>query len=55
MRRLLVPFLVSAILHVVPWWRLVLAPDWPSGAVMAATVVAVLLAVGLPAALLLGR
>ena len=55
MRRLLVPFLVSAILHVVPWWRLVLAPGWPSGAVVAATVVAVLLAVGLPAALLLGR
>ena len=55
MRRLLVPFLVSGILHVVPWWRLVLAPGWPSGAVVAATVVAVLLAVGLPAALLLGR
>ena len=54
-RRLLVPFLVSGILHAVPWWRLVLAPGWPSGAVVAATVVAVLLAVGLPAALLLGR
>ena len=55
MRRLLVPFLVSGILHVVPWWRLVLAPAWPTGAVVAATVVAALLAVGLPAALLLGR
>jgi predicted MPP superfamily phosphohydrolase len=50
-----VPFLISGLLHVVPWWRLVLAPGWPTGAVVVATVVAVLLAVGLPAALVVGR
>ncbi len=54
-RWVLVPFLVSGTLHAVPWWRLVLAPDWPSGATVAATAVAVVLAVGLPVALLRRR
>jgi len=54
-RRLLVPFLISGILHLVPWWRLVLTPGWPTAAVVAATVVAVVLVVGLPVALMIGR
>jgi predicted MPP superfamily phosphohydrolase len=54
-RRVLVPFLISGILHVVPWWRLVLTPQWPAGAVVVATVVVAVLMIGLPAALMVGR
>jgi predicted MPP superfamily phosphohydrolase len=55
LRRVLVPFAISGILHVVPWWRLVLTPQWPAGAVVVATGAAVALAVGLPVALMIGR
>jgi uncharacterized protein len=54
-RWLPVPFLVSGILHAVPWWRLALTPDWPPAATAAVTVAAVVLAIGLPAVLLVGR
>ena len=54
-RRVLVPFAISAILHVVPWWRLVLTPGWPTGVVIVATVVAGVLVVGLPVAMVIGR
>jgi predicted MPP superfamily phosphohydrolase len=50
-----VVFLVSGILHVVPWWRLVLTPGWPTGVLVAGTVAAVVVAVGLPVALSIGR
>lgn len=49
------PVAITAILHVVPWWRLVLVPGWPAGMVVTSTVVTVVLAVGLPAALVVGR
>jgi predicted MPP superfamily phosphohydrolase len=54
-RRALIPFAISAILHVVPWWRLVLTPEWPAGVVIAATVVTAVLMVALPAAVMIGR
>jgi predicted MPP superfamily phosphohydrolase len=54
-RRVLIPFLISAILHGVTWWRLVLTPYWPAGVVVAATVVTVVLVVGLPVAMMVGR
>jgi uncharacterized protein len=54
-RWVLVPFLVSGILHVVPWWRLALTPSWPPAAAAAATVAAVVLGIGLPTALVVGR
>ena len=54
-RRVLIPFLISGILHGVPWWRLVLTPQWPTGAVVAATVAAVVLVVALPVAVMIGR
>ena len=50
-----IPFLVSALLHGLPWARLVLAPDWPAAATIGASGLAAALAVGLPAALLLGH
>src|SRR5580765_8098559 len=52
---LMVPFGVSALLHGWPWARLVLAPGWPAGPTAALTGLAVLAAVGLPTALLLGH
>jgi predicted MPP superfamily phosphohydrolase len=55
LRWLAVPIAITAILHVVPWWRLVLAPGWPTGVVVAVTVATVVLAVGLPVALIAGR
>ena len=51
----LVPLLIAALLHAYPWARLVLQPGWPTGPTTALTVLAVALAVGLPAALLLGH
>ena len=54
-RWLAVPFLISGILHAVPWWRLVLTPSWPAGATVAASAVAAVLAVGLPVLLVSGR
>lgn len=54
-RWLAVPFLISGILHAVPWWRLVLTPAWPAGVTVAGTAAAVVLAVGLPLVLVAGR
>jgi predicted MPP superfamily phosphohydrolase len=50
-----VPFLVSALLHTVPWVSLVLLPGWPAAVTITASTTAVVLAVGLPLALLLGH
>ncbi len=50
-----IPFLVSLLLHGLPWARLVLAPDWPAAATIGASGLAAALAVGLPTALLLGH
>jgi hypothetical protein len=46
---------VSGILHAVPWWRLVLTPDWSPATTAAATAVAAVLAVALPVVLLARR
>lgn len=54
-RWLAVPFLVSALLHAVPWASLVLWPGWPAAVTVAASVLAAGLALGLPLALLLGH
>jgi len=54
-RRVLIPFVISAILHVVPWWRLVLTPEWPTGVMVAATAATAVLVVGLPVAMMIGR
>jgi uncharacterized protein len=51
----LVPVLITALLHGVPWARLVLQPDWPAGPTIALTVLAAVVAIGLPSALLLGH
>ena len=47
--------LVAALLHAYPWARLVLQPGWPTGPTAALSVLAAVLAIGLPAALLLGH
>ncbi|HVH24924.1 MAG TPA: metallophosphoesterase [Pseudonocardia sp.] len=52
---LAVPFVISALLHALPWASLVLLPGWPAGASAALSALVVVLAVGLPAALLLGH
>ena len=50
-----VPVLVGVLLHAYPWARLVLQPGWPTGPTVALSVLAGALALGLPAALLLGH
>ena len=55
LRWLAVPVAITVILHGVPWWRLVLVPGWPAGVVAALTAVVVVLAVGLPVAVIVGR
>ena len=55
MRRVLIPFLISAILHGVPWWRLVFTPHWAAGVTVAATVVTAVLVAALPLAVVVGR
>ena len=46
---------VLALLHGVPWWRLVLAPDWPAPVTIAGTAVAVIAIVGFPMAMVAGH
>ncbi len=46
---------VLVLLHAVPWWRLVLAPDWPTGVTVAGSVVALLALVGFPLAMIGGH
>jgi uncharacterized protein len=50
-----VPLLVSVLLHGYPWARLALAPGWPASATIALSALAAVLAIALPAALLLGH
>ena len=51
------PVLVAVllVLHGVPWWRLVLAPQWPAPVTIAGTVVAVVALVGFPLAMWQGH
>ncbi|WP_188940809.1 metallophosphoesterase [Nakamurella endophytica] len=55
--RLGLPVVVAVLLllHGVPWWLLVLSPDWPAPVTVAGTVLAVLLAAGFPYALWRGH
>lgn len=46
---------VLLLLHGLPWWRLVLAPHWPTGVTAAGTVVAVVALVGFPLAMWQGH
>jgi len=46
---------VLLLLHGLPWWRLVLAPQWPAPAGVAGTVLAVLAVIGFPAAMWKGH
>lgn len=52
-----VPVVVLILLlsHGVPWWRLVLAPDWPAGVTTAGTAVAVVALLGFPPAMITGH
>jgi predicted MPP superfamily phosphohydrolase len=50
-----VPFGVSGLLHALPWMSLVLLPGWPSGPTAVGSALAVVLALGLPTALLVGH
>src|SRR6478609_2084897 len=59
-RRLPGPFLLVVItvlllLHGLPWWRLVIAPQWPAGVTIAGTVVAVVAVLGFPFAMVAGH
>jgi hypothetical protein len=51
------PVLVAVLLllHGFPWWRLVLAPQWPAAVTVAGTVVAVIALVGFPLAMWQGH
>ena len=46
---------VLVLLHGVPWWRLVLAPHWPTPITVAGTVVAIVALVGFPLAMWQGH
>ena len=46
---------VLLLLHGVPWWRLVLAPDWPTPVVVIGTAVAIIAFVGFPLAMWKGH
>jgi hypothetical protein len=43
---LLVAISVLLVLHGLPWWRLVVAPQWPAAVTIAGTVVAVVAVFG---------
>ena len=47
--------LVLLLLHGVPWWRLVLAPQWPAPVTVVGTVVAVVAVIGFPLAMIRGH
>jgi len=46
---------VLLLLHGLPWWRLVLAPQWPAAAGVVGTVLAVVAFIGFPAAMWKGH
>ena len=46
---------VLVLLHGLPWWRLVLAPDWPRPVTIAGTVTAVVAIIGFPFAMIAGH
>ena len=52
---LLVALLVLVLLPGLPWWRLVLAPDWPVPITVLGTVVAVVALIGFPVAMIGGH
>ncbi len=52
---LLVVLTVLLLLHGLPWWRLVIAPQWPAPATIAGTVVAVVAMIGFPLAMVSGH
>ncbi|MET3805207.1 putative MPP superfamily phosphohydrolase [Nakamurella sp. UYEF19] len=52
---LTVLIVVLLLLHGLPWWRLVLAPQWPTAATVAGTVLAVVALVGFPLAMFKGH
>lgn len=52
---LVVLVIVLLLLHGLPWWRLVLAPHWPTGITLTGTVLAVLVLLGFPFAMWQGH
>ena len=46
---------VLLLLHGLPWWRLVLAPQWPAAVTIAGTVLAVVALIGFPFAMVNGH
>jgi len=46
---------VLVVLHGVPWWVLVMAPDWPASVTTCATILTVLVAAGFPLAMWRGH
>lgn len=46
---------VLLLLQGLPWWRLVLAPDWPVGVTVAGTVIAAVSLIGFPLAMINGH
>ncbi len=47
--------LVLLLLHGLPWWRLVLAPQWPEPVTIVGTLIAVIALVGFPVAMVRGH
>ena len=59
-RRLPGPFLLIVItvlllLHGLPWWRLVVAPQWPAAVTVAGTILAIVAMIGVPFAMIHGH
>jgi predicted MPP superfamily phosphohydrolase len=52
---LLVVLTVLLLLHGLPWWRLVLAPQWPAAVTIAGTVLAIVALIGFPFAMINGH
>ena len=50
-----VALLILLVLHGLPWWRLVLAPDWPVPVTMIGSAIAVVALVGFPFAMVAGH
>src|SRR6476469_3432971 len=52
---LLIVIAVLLLLHGLPWWRLVVTPQWPAGVTIAGTVVTAVAVVGFPLAMVAGH